>query len=104
MSRTGLIAAGLPKGLWDKASDSAAYTKNRLPYKALEGKTPIEIILVNDPVNERKNLRLFGQRVTCYDYEVKDKLSARSYEGRIIGYTCKEVIYMHGHNVTTFYF
>jgi len=28
MSRTGLIAAGLPKGLWDKASNSAAYTKN----------------------------------------------------------------------------
>jgi len=87
MSRTGLIAAGLPKGLWDKASDSTAYTKNRLPHKALRGRTPIEIILAKDPVNERKNLRPFGQRVTCYDYEVKDKLSARSYEGRIIGYT-----------------
>jgi len=47
----------------------------------------MEIILAKDPVNERKNLRPFGQRVTCYDYEVKDKLSARSYEGRIIGYT-----------------
>jgi len=58
-----------------------------LPHKALGGKTPIEIILVKDPVNEKKNLRSFGQRVTCYDYEVKDKLSARSYEGRIIGYT-----------------
>jgi len=87
MSRTGLIAAGLPKGLWDRASDSASYTKNRLPHKALGGKTPIEIILAKDPVNERKNLRPFGQRVSCYDYEVKDKLSARSYEGRIIGYT-----------------
>jgi len=85
MSRIGLIAAGLPKGLWDKASDSAAYTKNRLPHKALGGKTPIEIILAKDPVNERKNLHPFGQKVTYYDYEVKDKLSARSYEGRIIG-------------------
>jgi len=64
MSRTGLIVAGLPKGLWDKASDSAAYTKNRLPHKALGGKTYIEIILAKDPVNERKNLRPFGQRVT----------------------------------------
>jgi len=87
MSRTGLIAAGLPKGLWDKASDSAAYTKNGLPHKALGEKTPIEIILVKDPVNERKNLRPFWQKVTCYDYEVKDKLSARIYEGRIIRYT-----------------
>jgi len=72
MSRTGLIVAGLPKGLWDKASDSAAYTKNRLTHKALKGKTPIEILLANDPVNERKKLRSFGQKVTCYDYEVKD--------------------------------
>jgi len=55
MSRTGLIAAGLPKGLWDKASDSTAYTKNQLPHRALGGKTPIEIILAKDPVNERKN-------------------------------------------------
>ena len=57
-----------------------------MPHKALGGKTPIEIIPAKDPVNKRKNLRPFGQRVTCYDYEVKDKLSARSFEGRIIGY------------------
>jgi len=87
MSRTGLIEAGLPKGLWDKASDSAAYTKNQLPHKALGGKIPIEIILAKDPVNKRKNLRPFGQRVSCYDYEVKENLSARSYEGRIVGHT-----------------
>jgi len=93
MSRTGLIAAGLPKGLWDKASNSAAYTKNPLPHKALGGKTPIEIILAKDPVNERKNLRPFGQKVTCYNYEVKDKLSARSYKERIIRYTTTFGIY-----------
>jgi len=55
MSRTGLIAAGLPKGLWYKASDSVAYTKNWLPHKALGGKTPIEIILAKDPVHQREN-------------------------------------------------
>jgi len=64
-----------------------------LPHKALGGKIPIEIILVKDPVNERKNLHPFGQKVTCYDYEVKDKLSARSYEGRIIAYTTTFGIY-----------
>ena len=58
-----------------------------MPHKVLGGKTPIGIILAKDPVNERKNLRPFGQRVSCYDYEVKDKLSARSFEGRIVGYT-----------------
>jgi len=87
MTRTGLIAAELPNVVWDIASDSAAYTKNRLPHEALGGKTPIEIILAKDPVNERKDLHPGGQKVTCYDYEVKNKLLARSYERRIIGYT-----------------
>jgi len=92
MSRTGLIAAGLPKGLQNKAFDSVAYTKNQLPHKALEGKTSIKMILAKDPVNERKNLHLFGQKVTFYNYEVKDKLSARSYKARIIGYIRKEFL------------
>jgi len=49
-----------------------AYTKNRVPYKTLHGKT--QIFLHKDPV-------------ICYNYEVQDKLSPRSYETRIIGYT-----------------
>jgi len=64
-----------------------AYTKNRVPHKTLQGKTPIEVFLQKDPIKERANLRPFGQKVICYDYEVTDKLSARSYEARIIGYT-----------------
>jgi len=87
MSRTALISAGLPKGLWDKVSDAMAYTKNRVPHKTLQGKTPIEVFLQKDPNKERANLRPFGQRVICYDYNVVDKLSARSYEARIIEYT-----------------
>jgi len=42
---------------------------------------------LKDAREERKNLRPFGQKVTCYDYEVTDKLSPRSYEARMIGYT-----------------
>ena len=87
ISRIGLIMAGLPKGLWDKPSNFAASTKNGLPHKALGGKRSIQIILTKDPVNERKNQGPFWIKVTCYDYGVKDKLSARSYEGRIIVYT-----------------
>ena len=88
MSRVAIIASKLPKSLWDKASAWAAYTKNRLPHKSLpEGKIPVELLLNRDPVKTRSNLRPFGQRVLCFDYNVKDKLSARSWEGRIVGYT-----------------
>jgi len=87
MSRTALISAGLPRGLWDKTSDAIAFTKNRAPHKTLQGKSPIEVFLQKDPIKERANLRPFGQKVICYNYEVTDKLSARSYEARIIGYT-----------------
>ena len=87
MSRTAIIAAELPKSLWYKASDWAAYTKNRIPHKALGGKGPIEIFLQKVAVLQRQILRPFSQRVTCYNYEVTDKLSSRSYKARIIGYT-----------------
>lgn len=43
MSRTAIIAAELPKSLWDKVSALAAYTKNRILYKA-HSKVPIEIL------------------------------------------------------------
>jgi len=52
MSRTALIAAGLPKGLWDKVSDAIAYTKNRVPHKTIRGKTPIEIFLHKERPSE----------------------------------------------------
>jgi len=60
--------------------------KNCLPHKSLlVRKTPIELFLPNSPVG-RSTLRPFGQKVKCFNYEVTDKLSARGYEGRIIGY------------------
>lgn len=86
MNRTAIIASGLPKSLWDTVSAWSAYTKNRVPHKSLNGTTPVEVFLKKDPVIERSNLRPFGQKVTCFDYEVQDKLSKRSYEGRIMGY------------------
>ena len=45
MSRTALIGAGMLKGLWDRSSLWATYTKNWVPHKALKGKTAIEILL-----------------------------------------------------------
>jgi len=89
MSRTAIIGANLQKSLWDKASAWAAYTKNRIPHKSLNNRTPIELFLNKDPIEARTNLRPFGQRAICYDYEIQasDKLAARSWEGRLIGYT-----------------
>jgi len=77
----------MPQGEWDKVSKHLAYTKNRILHKSLGGKTPVEIIFSKDARMERQNLRRFGQKITCYNYEATDKLSPRSYEGQIIGYT-----------------
>jgi hypothetical protein len=44
-------------------------------------------MLNKDYVKERGNLQPFRQRFTCLNNEVQDKLSLRSYEARIIGYT-----------------
>jgi len=56
MSRIALLSANLLKGLWDKASEWAAHTKNRIPHKSLP-RPPIEIMLGKDAREERKNLR-----------------------------------------------
>ena len=87
MNRTVITASGMPKGEWDKVSKHPAYTKNRIPHKSLVGKTPVEILLRKNARMERQNLRPFRQKVICYDYETTDKLSPRSYEGQIVGYT-----------------
>jgi hypothetical protein len=47
----------------------------------------IEIMLNKDAIKERENLRPFRQRVTCFNYDVHYKLSPKSYEARVIGYT-----------------
>ena len=72
---------------WDKVSKNLAYTKNRIPHKSLGGKTPVEILFIKNARMEWQNLRPFGQKVICYDYETTDKLSPRSYEDQIVGYT-----------------
>jgi transposase InsO family protein len=88
MNRTTILGTngGIPKGRWDKASGWSGYTKSHVPHKTLKGKSPLEIF-PEKVYKERKNLRPFGQKVICFDYNVTDKLSARSYEARIVGYT-----------------
>jgi transposase InsO family protein len=96
MSRTAILGTngGIPKGRWDKSSGWAAYTKNRIPHKTLNGKAPHEIMFPEKDIqNARSNLRPFGQLVTCYNYDSSDKLSPRNYEARITGYTATHGIY-----------
>ena len=76
MSRTAVLASGLSKSLWDKAAAWAAYTTNPLPHETLpDQKVPAEIVLDRGPIKARSNLRPFGQKVSCFDYDIKDKLS-----------------------------
>jgi len=41
---TAIAASGLPKGICNKVSQFSAYTKNRIPHKLLDGKSPHEIM------------------------------------------------------------
>ena len=92
MARTAMIAAGL-KGLWGDAIQWAAYTKNRVPHKALNNKSPIEILL-NKTV-DRSNLRPFGQKVMAHLYrEQRDRMDPRAIECRIMQYTETHGIYL----------
>jgi hypothetical protein len=96
MNRTAILGTngGIPKERWDKASGWSTYTKNCVPHKTLKGKSPLKILFPGkDIYKERKNLRPFGQEVICFDYNVTDKLSARSYEATIVGYTLTHRVY-----------
>ena len=92
MARTVMISAGI-KGLWGDAIQWAAYTKNRIPHKALNGKSPLEIL--TRKIIDRTNLRPFGQRVMIHVYkeERPDRMTPRALEARIVGYTATYGVY-----------
>jgi hypothetical protein len=72
----------------------ASYTKNRIPHKALGGKSPLEILQpVTDIIAERSNLRKFDEKAIVHNYGVSDKMAACSHRGHIIGYTNTYSVY-----------
>jgi transposase InsO family protein len=88
IARTTLIASRLPKNLCADTMKFASNTKNRIPHKALGGKSPLEILQpVTDIIVERNNLRKFGEEAIVHNYGVTDKMAARSHREHIIGYT-----------------
>jgi hypothetical protein len=94
MIRTMLLATNLPKQLWSEAAKYAAYTKNCLSHKSLQGKAPMELWKPGINISEkRKFLRSFGEKVWIHLPEVKNKLAARAFEGQIVGCTSTHGIY-----------
>ena len=95
MARTAMIAANM-KGMWGDAIKWAAYTKNRIPHRSLEGLCPAEIFLSKE-IADRRNLRPFGQKVMTHIYEENRgpdaRWAPRAQEARIIGYTETHGIY-----------
>ena len=86
---TMLINAGLPAKLWPEALSAACYITNRLPTKALQGKTPYEAWHKRKP--DLSNLRVYGCDAYVVDYKAKakGKMASRSWAGTLVGYEAK---------------
>ena len=75
----------IPKSFWAKALSTAVYLRNRSPTKAVEGKTPYEVIHGEKP--KVGHLRVFG--CTAYSHISKDerrKLDANAQKCIFLGY------------------
>ena len=86
MARCLLFEKGLLKKLWAKAINNVVYLQNRLPTKAINGKTPYEAQIGAKP--SMAHLRVFGS--ICYAYVPKvkrDKLDQRVDIGVLASYS-----------------
>ena len=89
MARTMMIHANLPHRLWPEVISAACYIKNRLPTKALDGKTPHEAWHGKKP--DLSNLRIYDcdAYVVDYDAKAKGKMAPRSWAGTLVGFEAK---------------
>lgn len=87
-TRALLHYSGTPHRYWGEALMTAAYLRNRLPSRALNGKTPIELWdrdLAASP--NPLPLRVFGCECWALDTTPnKDKLDPRAHRGIFLGY------------------
>ena len=87
-ARCMLMEAGLPDRYWAEAVNTAAYLRNRLPKRSLNGKTPCEVWTGKIP--DASKLRVFGCRVFYLDRDPgKGKLDQRGQEGIFLGYSAE---------------
>ncbi|CAM8944616.1 unnamed protein product [Rhodiola kirilowii] len=87
MSRTMLIASGVPKIFWAEAVHAASHILNRASLRSMIGKTPYELLRGRKP--KISHLKVFGCK--CYVHnngkESLGKFDARSDEGVFVGYS-----------------
>jgi Reverse transcriptase (RNA-dependent DNA polymerase)/gag-polypeptide of LTR copia-type/GAG-pre-integrase domain len=82
-ARALLISSGLPRFLWEEAMRHVTWLQNRSPARALDGKTPYE--MVNNKKPHLGGIQEFG--VAAYVKDLKaGKLDARAQLGRFVGY------------------
>ena len=86
MIRCMLDQAKLPESFWAEALRNAAYLRNRLPTKVLEGKTPKEIWIKTKP--NLDHVRIFGCKAFAHLPEAlrRTKLDRRGVECLFMGY------------------
>ncbi|GKV36117.1 hypothetical protein SLEP1_g44285 [Rubroshorea leprosula] len=91
MARCLLFEKNLPKNCWAEAIYTAVHLQNRLPTKAIEGKTPFEAWLGNKPAVD--HLKVFG--CICYAFipdEKRGKLDERANTCVFIGYSLQSKV------------
>lgn len=84
-----LIHANLPHRLWPEVISAACYITNRLPTKALDGKTLFEAWHGHKP--NLSNLQVYScdTYVVNYHAKSKGKMAPRSWAGTLVGYEAK---------------
>jgi hypothetical protein len=82
-ARTLLIASGLPRFLWEEAMKHTTWLQNRTPARALDGKTPYEMLNRKKPF--LGGIQEFGAAAYVKDIKA-GKLDSRAQQGRFVGY------------------
>ncbi|GJT97563.1 retrovirus-related pol polyprotein from transposon TNT 1-94 [Tanacetum coccineum] len=85
MSRTMLNEQSLPQKFWCNVVDTSTYILNRIPIRAILGRTPYEFLRGRKPTIDY--FRVFGSK--CFILNTKDyltKFDSKSYECVFLGY------------------
>lgn len=82
-SRALLIGSGLPKHLWAEAFNHFVWIRNRVPHRALQGRSPYEFVHGSKP--NLGGIQAFGATVWVKDLEA-NKLESHAKVGRFVGY------------------
>lgn len=87
MARALRFEANLPIQFWGECVLTAVYIINRLPSRAIDNKTPHEILLGRNASYD--HLRIFGCLAYAHENKKADKFSERGRPGIFVGYPLK---------------